>query len=59
MSSTPDRGPVRSAAELNKLLRGLWVDGVLPADRRPEYEALVVQWAEAVQAEGEVTAEAA
>ncbi|MET7621386.1 hypothetical protein [Streptomyces sp. NPDC005408] len=36
-----------SAAELNARIRELWADGELPDDRRPEYEALVVEWAAA------------
>ncbi|HZX39668.1 MAG TPA: hypothetical protein VFF37_15300 [Streptomyces sp.] len=36
-----------SAAELNVRIRELWADGELPDDRRPEYEALVVEWAAA------------
>ncbi|MDQ1012198.1 hypothetical protein QFZ82_006683 [Streptomyces sp. V4I23] len=34
-----------SATELNARIRDLWADGELPDDRRPEYEALVVEWA--------------
>ncbi|MCX4824823.1 hypothetical protein OG883_34215 [Streptomyces sp. NBC_01142] len=36
-----------SAAELNTRIRELWADGELPDERRPEYEALVVEWAAA------------
>ncbi|MFJ8074005.1 hypothetical protein ACIQ7Q_08735 [Streptomyces sp. NPDC096176] len=36
-----------SASELNARIRELWADGTLPEDRRPEYEALVVEWAAA------------
>ncbi|MFI1393965.1 hypothetical protein [Streptomyces sp. NPDC020681] len=36
-----------SAAELNARIRELWADGQLPDERRPEYEALVVEWAAA------------
>lgn len=36
-----------SASELNTRIRELWADGALPEDRRPEYEALVVEWAAA------------
>jgi hypothetical protein len=36
-----------SAAELNIRIRELWADGELPDDRRPEYEALVLEWAAA------------
>ena len=36
-----------SATELNARIRELWADGELPDDRRPEYEALVVEWAAA------------
>lgn len=43
--------PARSAADLNEQLRALWADGVLPEERRPEYERLVVEWAAAVRAE--------
>ncbi|MEW2633905.1 hypothetical protein AB0903_20180 [Streptomyces sp. NPDC048389] len=38
-----------SASELNIRIRELWADGTLPEDRRPEYEALVVEWAAAAQ----------
>jgi hypothetical protein len=52
MPHTPPRPtPVRSAADLNRLIRALWQHGQLPDDRRPEYEALVVEWAEAHKAE--------
>jgi hypothetical protein len=37
------------AAELNARIRGLWADGRLPADKRPEYEALVLKWATALE----------
>jgi hypothetical protein len=36
-----------SAADLNARIRQLWTDGELPDERRPEYEALVVEWAAA------------
>ncbi|MFP1629261.1 hypothetical protein ACLB9X_29745 [Streptomyces sp. 5K101] len=38
-----------SATELNARIRDLWADGELPDDRRPEYEALVVEWAAAAR----------
>ncbi|MFF8845322.1 hypothetical protein ACF08N_21810 [Streptomyces sp. NPDC015127] len=38
-----------SATELNARIRELWADGELPDDRRPEYEALVVEWAAAAR----------
>ena len=62
MPPTPDRpGSVRSAAVVNEEIRALWrrLDGrpVTEAERA-EYNALVVEWAEAVRAEGAV-AEAA
>ncbi|GGW38290.1 hypothetical protein [Streptomyces xantholiticus] len=38
-----------SASELNARIRELWADGALPEDRRPEYEALVVEWAAAAR----------
>ena len=50
-------GPVRSAAELNDLIRALWqrVGGrPFTPDERAEYEQLVVAWAEAVRAEAEI-----
>jgi hypothetical protein len=40
---------VLSAAELNTRIRELWADGELPDDRRPEYEALVMEWAAAAR----------
>jgi hypothetical protein len=52
-------GPVRSAADLNRLIRELWQHGQLPDERRPEYEALVVEWAEAHKAERGDVVEAA
>ncbi|MEV6400279.1 hypothetical protein AB0M39_36780 [Streptomyces sp. NPDC051907] len=39
--------PTLSAAELNTRIRELWADGELPDERRPEYEALVLEWAAA------------
>ncbi|MGW4030734.1 hypothetical protein ACWEFL_15675 [Streptomyces sp. NPDC004838] len=59
MPSTPAGAPARSAAELNARIRELWAHGRLPDERRPEYEALLVAWAQAVEAEREATAEAA
>ncbi|MFI2371165.1 hypothetical protein [Streptomyces sp. NPDC018833] len=38
-----------SATELNARIRELWADGELPDHRRPEYEALVVEWAAAAR----------
>ncbi|QNP62182.1 hypothetical protein [Streptomyces genisteinicus] len=38
-----------TASELNARIRELWSDGSLPDDRRPEYEALVVEWAAAAR----------
>ncbi|WP_187283415.1 hypothetical protein [Streptomyces sp. t39] len=38
-----------TASELNARIRELWSDGALPDDRRPEYEALVVEWAAAAR----------
>ncbi|MGI5199685.1 hypothetical protein ACQEVY_39645 [Streptomyces sp. CA-288835] len=48
-SVTP--GSVRSAAALNEQIRDLWIrsGGTLSPQERAEYEALVVQWAEAVR----------
>ncbi|NGO46776.1 hypothetical protein [Streptomyces ureilyticus] len=48
-SVTP--GSVRSAAALNEQIRDLWIrsGGSLSPQERAEYEALVVQWAEAVR----------
>ena len=48
-SVTP--GSVRSAAALNEQIRDLWIrsSGSLSPQERAEYEALVVQWAEAVR----------
>lgn len=56
MSPTSERPAVRSAADINALMRALWVDGVLPEERRPEYERLVVEWAKAVRSEVDVAA---
>jgi hypothetical protein len=48
MSPFPrESGTALSAAELNVRIRELWADGELPDDRRPEYEALVLEWAAA------------
>jgi hypothetical protein len=48
MSPFPrESGTALSAAELNIRIRELWADGELPDDRRPEYEALVLEWAAA------------
>ncbi|NWF30377.1 hypothetical protein HW130_29695 [Streptomyces sp. PKU-EA00015] len=44
-----DREAALSATELNARIRDLWADGELPDDRRPEYEALVVEWAAAAR----------
>ncbi|WP_328403128.1 hypothetical protein OHS70_31865 [Streptomyces sp. NBC_00390] len=54
MSASPSESPssassALSAAELNARIRELWADGELPEDRRPEYEALVVEWAAAAR----------
>ncbi|MFH8797307.1 hypothetical protein [Streptomyces sp. NPDC017941] len=54
MPSTPQpRGSVRSSAELNERIRGLWLraGGRLSVEQRREYEQLVTEWAEAVRAE--------
>ncbi|GAA3112339.1 hypothetical protein ACFQ0X_36950 [Streptomyces rectiviolaceus] len=47
------RGSVRSAAELNERIRGLWMraGGRLSAEQRREYEQLVTEWAAAVREE--------
>ncbi|MCK1819044.1 hypothetical protein MTQ10_05325 [Streptomyces sp. XM83C] len=44
-------GSVRSAAELNERIRALWLrtGGRLTDREREQYEALVVEWAEAVR----------
>ncbi|MFG3488576.1 hypothetical protein [Streptomyces sp. NPDC047972] len=52
----PAEQPQPTAADINARIRGLWVDGVLPAERRGEYARLVVAWAEAVRAEQELAA---
>lgn len=46
-------GSVRSSAELNERIRGLWLrtGGRLSVDQRREYEQLVTEWAAAVRAE--------
>ncbi|MET9442202.1 hypothetical protein [Streptomyces sp. NPDC006610] len=45
------RGSVRSAAEVNELIRALWLraGGSLSPQERAEYELLVVEWAAAVR----------
>ena len=47
-------GSVRSAAELNEQIRALWLraGGSLSAQERAEYELLVVEWAQAIRADG-------
>ncbi|MFD9907284.1 hypothetical protein [Streptomyces sp. NPDC059063] len=44
---------MRSSAELNERIRGLWLraGGRLSAEQRREYERLVTEWAEAVRTE--------
>ncbi|MFJ6729462.1 MULTISPECIES: hypothetical protein [unclassified Streptomyces] len=44
-------GSLRSAAELNELIRALWLraGGSLSAEERAEYERLVVAWAAAIR----------
>ncbi|ARX81954.1 hypothetical protein SMD44_01352 [Streptomyces alboflavus] len=44
---------MRSSAELNERIRGLWLraGGRLSVEQRREYEQLVTEWAEAVRAE--------
>lgn len=51
--SPPSSGLVRSAAEVNELIRRMMVrsGGRLRPEQRPEYEALVAEWAAAVRAE--------
>jgi hypothetical protein len=50
MPHTPPRPtPVRSAADLNRLIRALWNGGVLTD--RERYHQLVVEWARADEAE--------
>ncbi|MGA4843303.1 hypothetical protein [Streptomyces sp. G45] len=54
MPLTPHpHGSVRSSAELNERIRGLWLraGGRLSAEQRREYERLVTEWAEAVRTE--------
>lgn len=53
MSPTHLPGSARSAAALNEKIRALWqrAGGTLSTAERTEYEALVVEWAAAVQAE--------
>ncbi|MFG3636024.1 hypothetical protein [Streptomyces huasconensis] len=47
------RSSVRSSAELNERIRGLWLraGGRLTPEQRREYEQLVTEWAAAVRAE--------
>ncbi|MFI1682938.1 MULTISPECIES: hypothetical protein [unclassified Streptomyces] len=49
----PPHGSVRSSAELNERIRGLWLrtGGRLSAEQRREYEQLVTEWAAAVRKE--------
>ncbi|MEU5688942.1 hypothetical protein DEJ48_33625 [Streptomyces venezuelae] len=54
MPLTPQpHGSVRSSAELNERIRGLWLraGGRLSAEQRREYEQLVTEWAAAVREE--------
>lgn len=54
MPPTPSSGsPVRSAAVVNELIRGLWAraGGVLTVEQRREYETLLDEWATALKAE--------
>ncbi|MET8578937.1 hypothetical protein [Streptomyces sp. NPDC005012] len=46
-------GSARSAAELNEMIRALWLrsGGAPTAQDRARYEQLVVEWARAVRAE--------
>ncbi|MEU3556302.1 hypothetical protein [Streptomyces fragilis] len=47
------RESARSAAELNEMIRALWLrsSGAPTAQDRARYEQLVVEWAHAVRAE--------
>lgn len=47
------RDSTRSAAELNEMIRALWLrsSGAPTAQDRARYEQLVVEWARAVRAE--------
>lgn len=54
MSLTPPGPtPARSAAVVNELIRQLWqrAGRVLTGEQRREYDALLVEWAEAYRAE--------
>ena len=58
MSPSPPRPtPVRSAAAVNRLIRELWHGGVLTD--RERYHQLVVEWAQADEAERRDVVEAA
>ncbi|MFI8872526.1 hypothetical protein [Streptomyces sp. NPDC055243] len=51
--ASPPCGPVRSAAVVNDEIRRMMVrsGGRLRPEQRPEYEALVAEWAAAVRGE--------
>lgn len=51
--SLPRPTGVRSAADLDRLIRELWQQAgrVLTVEQREEYEGLLVEWAEAYKAE--------
>lgn len=53
MTSMPEK---LTAAAVNEQIRALWAGGVLPVERRAEYERLLVAWAEAMRAEQELAA---
>lgn len=59
MPPTPSGlGPLRPADVLNEEIRALWQrsGGVLTAEQRRKYEALLDEWAAAKQAEVDVAA---
>ncbi|MFE6281524.1 hypothetical protein [Streptomyces sp. NPDC057877] len=49
----PTDGSPRSAAEVNEMIRALWLraGGRLSPQERAEYELLVVEWAAAIRGE--------
>jgi len=56
MTQTREQPARPTADALNRAIRALWIDGVLPVEARGEYERLVVDWAAAMRAEPELAA---
>jgi len=51
MSPTPRPTPVRSAAAVNEAIRELWPPGAVEPTCPERYQVLLVEWADAVEAE--------